>query len=243
MEFCIEEIASSRPNRARYRFVVRDNGIGMQKEFMAHMFSPFARSRRAADIEGTGLGLSISKRLVDLMEGSIRAESEPGKGTAFFVQLDFEVASDLKAEIVSAPLSAETEENIYRGRNFLVAEDSRINAEIICELLSMRGAKTQVAVNGVRAVQAFAASEAGTFDAIFMDIMMPEMNGYEATRAIRALNRPDAESIPVIAMTANAFAEDVHAAMEAGMNAHVAKPVDLDVLRAALEKTLSAKEG
>ena len=107
----------------------------------------------------------------------------------------------------------------------------------------MRGAKTQVAVNGVRAVQAFAASEAGTFDAIFMDIMMPEMNGYEATRAIRALNRPDAESIPVIAMTANAFAEDVHAAMEAGMNAHVAKPVDLDVLRAALEKTLSAKEG
>lgn len=243
VEFCIEEIASSRPNRARYRFVVRDNGIGMQKEFMAHMFSPFARSRRAADIEGTGLGLSISKRLVDLMEGSIRAESEPGKGTAFFVQLDFEVASDLKAEIVSAPLSAETEENIYRGRNFLVAEDSRINAEIICELLSMRGAKTQVAVNGVRAVQAFAASEAGTFDAIFMDIMMPEMNGYEATRAIRALNRPDAESIPVIAMTANAFAEDVHAAMEAGMNAHVAKPVDLDVLRAALEKTLSAKEG
>ena len=126
----------------------------------------------------------------------------------------------------------------FGGRLFLVAEDNEINAEILCELLSMYGAKTVVRQNGAQAVRAFAEASPGTYDAILMDVQMPEMNGYEATRAIRSMERPDAAVIPIIAMTANAFAEDVKAAMEAGMTAHVAKPIDVEILRGSLRNVL-----
>ena len=223
-------------DRVRYRFSVRDTGVGMPPEFLARIFEPFTRSGSTQRVEGTGLGLSITKGLVELMGGCISVESEVGRGSLFRVELECERARPGGEAPAQTPVP--NAGALFTGRRFLVAEDNAINAEILCELLWMEGAQCVVKGDGAQAVQAFASSPPGTYDAVLMDVQMPEMNGYQATRAIRALPRPDAAGIPIVAMTANAFAEDVQASVEAGMDAHVAKPIDMEVLRATLYRIL-----
>lgn len=246
VDFEAEEIPAADGRCARYRFTVRDTGVGMTEEFLKHVFEPFTRSRQTTRVEGTGLGLSITKGLVNLMGGAISVESRLHQGTVFQVELEGEIAEpggEGGAEREGGPdgrqYADEVNRRTFGGRLFLVAEDNEINAEILCELLSMYGAKTVVRQDGAQAVRAFAEAAPGTYDAILMDVQMPEMNGYEATRAIRSMERPDAGVIPIIAMTANAFAEDVKAAMEAGMTAHVAKPIDVEILRGSLRNVLN----
>lgn len=239
VSFVVEELpASNRPGHGRYRFTVRDTGIGMTEEFLTRLFSPFTRSLTVSRVEGTGLGLSITKGLVDLMQGSIRVQSQEGQGTVFQVELDLETASDEETKSAQAQERGAAPGLDLAGRRFLVAEDNAINAEILCGLLRMYGAEAVVRPDGRSAVEAYRASPPGTFDAVLMDIQMPEMNGYEATRAIRSMDRPEAGALPIIAMTANAFAEDVQASLDAGMTAHVAKPIDVDVLQDTLRKAL-----
>ena len=245
MEFLVEEVPPVMcPDALRYRFTVSDTGVGMSEEFLMHIFDPFARSDGTERIEGTGLGLSITKGLVDLMGGEICVDSPPGKGSRFQVELEFQHA-DMDSDAVGADRkvseAGEADARIFVGMHFLVAEDNEINAEILCELLAMYGAETVVKEDGRQVVRAFRDAGPDTYDAILMDIQMPEMNGYEATRAIRRMEREDAAGIPIIAMTANAFAEDVKAAADAGMNAHVAKPVDVDVVRRTLKEAVGVK--
>lgn len=225
---------------ARYRFIVSDTGIGMTEETLTEIFAPFMRSTGVERIEGTGLGLSITKGLVDLMDGEISVESRVGQGSEFVVELECRTLQDTK----EVPESLKHEDGGFRSGKefsdccFLVAEDNAINAEILCEMLALYGAKTIVKTNGVQTVDEFARAAPGTYDAVLMDIQMPEMNGYEATRRIRKMERKDAGHIPVVAMTANAFSEDIQASEEAGMTAHVSKPVDMTVLRDTLARVL-----
>ena len=238
VEFLAEEMEwSGKPGKTNYLFTVRDTGMGMSEEFLSHIFEPFTRS--TSRIEGTGLGLSITKGLVDLMGGCITVESREGQGSVFRVELACEYA-DGGEEACTAEhrISVGAPEKQFAGRRFLIAEDNDINAEILSELLKMSGAESVLKTDGLQAVAAFRDALPGTYDAILMDIRMPGMNGYEATGAIRKMGRPDAGRIPIIAMTANAFSEDVQAAMEAGMNAHVAKPIDVGVLKTTLTRVL-----
>ena len=240
VDFIIEEITPQKgSDHVRYQFTVRDTGIGMSEEFLTDLFAPFARSRTAAQIEGTGLGLSITKGLVDIMGGRISVESCEKKGSAFRVELECEeVSAGEYDDEKGFELSGSAKETILGDRNFLVAEDNELNAEILCELLNMEGAGAVRKRDGSQTVQAFLEAAPNTYDAVLMDIQMPIMNGYEAARAIRSSDRPDAKTIPIIAMTANAFSEDIQAALNAGMNAHVAKPIDMKLLRNALSGCL-----
>ncbi|WP_368183618.1 PAS domain-containing protein [Anaerotruncus rubiinfantis] len=242
VDFLIEEVSPARHTGwVRYRFTVKDTGIGIPEEFLAHIFDPFIRSTLVARIEGTGLGLSIAKGLVDLMEGSISVESTVNKGSAFYVELECEPApagADPCPDAAGSRLFQIKADRLLCGCRFLVAEDNAINAEILCELLRLFGADSVVKADGAQAVREFRDAPEGTYDAILMDIQMPEMNGYEAARAIRRMERAQAKTIPIVAMTANAFAEDVQAALQAGMDAHVAKPLDVNVLRSVLSKVL-----
>lgn len=199
---------------------------------MAHIFEHFTRGRTSEHIEGTGLGLSITKGLVDLMGGKISVTSQERKGTTFEVELEYEPVPDGKESGLNqkSPTADTQCDQLFDGCHFLVAEDNAINAEILCELLKIYGAHYDVKADGKQAAQAFFDMPPGSYDAILMDIQMPEMNGYEATRAIRESGREDAQTIPIIAMTANAFAEDIQASIDAGMDAHVAKPIDMDVM-------------
>lgn len=222
-----------------YRFTISDTGIGMDEETLAHLFEPFVRSRVVSRMEGTGLGLSIVKGLVELMEGTITVQSQPDKGTVFTIELKNEAAPSCDRQEALEPLPIEPfQADLFSGRCFLIAEDNGINAEIVSELLGMCGARTEVKGDGRAAVEAFLCAAPGTYDAILMDIQMPVMDGYEAARMIRAHQRPDAAVIPIIAMTANAFEQDVKAAMEAGMNAHIAKPLDVNILYEKLAREL-----
>lgn len=240
----IDLLVEERPakeGRVRYRFSIRDTGIGMPDEVLSHVFEPFTRGSGVERIEGTGLGLSITKGLVDRMGGIISVESREGEGSVFHVELEFDLfcgQGQAKGTETGARTAFAPDEHFLSGRCFLVAEDNEINSEILISLMEMYGAKAVVTRNGAEALEAFAASLPGTYDAILMDIQMPVMNGYKATEAIRALFREDARTVPIIAMTANAFAEDVKAALKAGMNAHVAKPIDMDVLKNALRTIL-----
>ena len=243
VELSVKEIPSVQgAGYARFCFTVADTGIGMPEEFLGHLFEPFARSHTTNSIEGTGLGLSITKGLVDLMGGSITVNSQPNHGTRFQVELEFEISPYEHGDEEEA--EEETmlrHETTLEGKKFLVVEDNSLNSEILCELLKMCNAQTEVQTDGILAVQAFTNHPPHTYDAILMDIQMPRMNGYEASRAIRALGREDAGIIPIIAMTANAFTEDILAAKEAGMNAHIAKPVDMKVLWDTLVQALGTK--
>lgn len=240
VEFIVQELEPRDSAAVRYRFTVRDTGIGMAQDFLARIFSPFARDYSAERIEGTGLGLSIAHGLVALMEGTLSVSSELGKGSAFQVELEFEAASNDDALNAKSGIVDDEVQQPFAGRLFLVAEDNELNADILCELLRMHGAQSVVKSDGLQTVEAFAAAPPLTYDAILMDIQMPNMNGYEASRAIRSLNRADAKTIPIIALTANAFVEDIQASMDAGMTAHISKPIDIEVLRATLGKTLNA---
>ena len=215
---------------ARYRFVVQDDGIGMSEEFQKTLFDPFTREEKSGTnkVQGTGLGMAITKSIVDLMGGTIHVESTTGKGTRFEVVLEFPI--DAEADTVQeAQVLPEEEETAspLSGMKFLCAEDNAINAEILELLLESKGAHCKIYPNGQEIVDAFASVKPGEYDMILMDVQMPVMDGYEATRCIRELPRADAADVPIIAMSANAFAEDVRASLECGMDAHLSKPIDM----------------
>ena len=218
---------------ANYEFVCADTGYGMSKDFQEHAFEPFAREKREATsgFVGTGLGLAIVKDIVKIMGGTISMESQEDVGTTFTVTLPLKIDPNPQAQVKKPQ-----EKLNLTGKTALLVEDNDINLEISQMLLNALGLTVQTARNGQEAVEAFKNSKEGTFQYIFMDIMMPVMNGLEATKTIRALNRPDAKSTPIIAMTANAFREDIQQCLNAGMNAHVAKPVDEGKLEEAVRE-------
>ena len=229
------------------RIEVEDDGYGMTPEYLDTIFDAFTRAENSTTnkVQGTGLGMAITKSIVELMGGSIEVFSVVDQGSLFRVELELRVADrhmeELKTQDTGVPVP-ELEENSLEGLSFLAAEDNDINAEILQEVLRMEGASCVVVGNGLLAVERFQESERGGFDAILMDVQMPVMNGHDATRAIRALEREDAKTIPIIAMTANAFAEDERAARDAGMNAHVAKPLDIKLLKRVITQLVAKKE-
>lgn len=216
---------SSSGRSVTYRWTISDTGIGMSEEFLQHIFEPFTQesSDSRSVYQGTGLGMTIVKSLVDKMGGTIEVASKPGAGSTFVITLPFEVAEKPAA----APDDTPAGEQSIKGMRLLLAEDNSLNAEIAEMLLTDAGAEVTIVNNGAQAVEKFRTDPPGSYDAILMDIMMPEMDGLTATRTIRSLERPDAMTIPIIAMTANAFAEDAKKCLEAGMNAHLAKPLDI----------------
>lgn len=234
--FRTEEIPSSENGKARYRFTISDTGIGMPQEFIGHLFDPFCRSERVNRVEGTGLGLSITKGLVDLMGGTIQVKSRLDHGTVFEVELEF-TAEDEKRKCASETEEG-TQKDSLEGRHFLVAEDNAINSEILEELLQMWGATCVLKENGLQAAKEFEKSAPGTYDAILMDIQMPVMNGYEAAQRIRSSSHSEAKTIVILAMTADAFSEDVQKSIKAGMNGHVSKPIDMKILYHTLMELL-----
>ena len=222
------EIPSEQSEWTTIEFVCRDTGIGMTESFQKHIFEPFAQEHTGSRTKyaGTGLGMAITKKLIEKMGGTITFESEEGTGTTFVIRVPFRIDTDRSGR-------SETEEKpeiSIRGLHILLAEDNELNMEIAEFMLQNEGADVVKAWNGREAVEIFRKSEPGEFDVILMDIMMPVMNGYEATKMIRSLEREDAKVIPVIAMTANAFTEDRLKAKEAGMDEHIAKPVDPKLL-------------
>lgn len=223
-----------------YRWIISDTGIGMSQEFLEHIFEPFVQEKDDARsiYQGTGLGMAIVKKLVDQMGGTISVTSEVGVGSTFVVTLPFEIAPE-----PSEPEAPAHSAYSIRGRKLLLAEDNDLNAEIAVALLTDVGANVTVVENGAKAVEAFSAAPSGTYDAILMDMMMPVMNGIDATKAIRALDRPDAKTIPIIAMTANAFKEDAQACIAAGMNAHLPKPIQMEQVIATIAQCCQQAEG
>ena len=230
---CVE-IPSEQPEMTTMEFVCRDTGIGMAEEFQKHIFEPFAQEHTGsrAKFAGTGLGMAISKKLVEEMGGTITFESEKGVGTTFVIRVPFKIDPD--ADKREEPKNVS--EKSIKGLHVLLAEDNELNMEIAEFVLQNEGAEVTKAWNGQETVELFRKSEAGEFDVILMDIMMPVLNGYEAARRIRSLDREDAKKIPIIAMTANAFTEDRIRAKEAGMDEHVAKPVDAELLIKVIHK-------
>ena len=224
---CIE-IPSGQPETTTMEFVCRDTGIGMAEEFQKHIFEPFAQEHAGSRtrFSGTGLGMPISKKLIEKMGGTITFESAEGIGTTFVIRVPFKIDLDVDIREEQADVS----EKSIKGLHILLAEDNELNMEIAEFVLQNEGAVVTKAWNGQEAVERFKKSEPGEFDAILMDIMMPVMNGYEAAKTIRSMDRKDAKAIPIIAMTANAFTEDRIRAKEAGMDEHVAKPVDVELL-------------
>lgn len=224
---------------AKYKFVVQDTGIGMTEDFLKDLFEPYAREMRfhAKEVSGTGLGMPIVKNLVSQMNGEIYVASSPDQGSTFTIILPLmTVAGDENKELSGE--AADSGQFSIEGKKLLLAEDNAVNMEIATELLSADGADITQAWNGEEAVEAFKTSEPFAFDGILMDMQMPVMDGCEAVKQIRALKRPDAQSIPIIAVTANAFAEDIAATEDAGMNAHISKPIDFPLLYKTLEKLL-----
>ena len=242
IQFLVEECRTKSSVYAKYRFLVSDNGMGMSADFKDTIFDAFTRAESSMTnkIQGTGLGMAITKNLVEAMGGTIDVESELGQGSCFEVLIDLRIAED---RFVSSAEQAEKDEpagNVLKGMRFLCAEDNELNAEILMELLKIEGAECTICENGKRVLEAFEQSAPGDYDMILMDVQMPVMNGYEATKAIRRSSHELAKTIPIIAMTANAFSEDIQHSLAAGMNAHVSKPVEMKVL----EKTIrSIKSG
>ena len=242
IQFLVEECETKSSVYAKYRFLVSDNGMGMSADFKDTIFDAFTRAESSMTnkIQGTGLGMAIAKNLVEAMGGTIDVESELGQGSCFEVLIDLRIAED---RFVSSAEQAEKDEpagNVLKGMRFLCAEDNELNAEILMELLKIEGAECTICENGKRVLEAFEQSAPGDYDMILMDVQMPVMNGYEATKAIRRSSHELAKTIPIIAMTANAFSEDIQHSLAAGMNAHVSKPIEMKVL----EKTIrSIKSG
>ena len=232
----------STDGRGVYELRVKDTGIGMSPEFAARVFEAFERERSStvSGIQGTGLGMAITKNLVDLMGGGIRVETAPGKGTEFIITLDFPLteAASAPARAVNAAESA-TE---TLGGRLLLAEDNPVNREIATLVLQQLGYEIDTVENGRLAVERVSEAAPGTYRAVLMDVQMPEMDGYQATRAIRALTDARRAKIPVIAMTANAFSEDILTEQEAGMNAHISKPLDVDQLAGTLADLFGRQE-
>lgn len=228
-------IVSQTKDTVRCRFICEDNGNGMSEEFQKHMFEPFSQEKSGArtTYQGTGLGLSIVKKLVDAMGGTVTVVSEKGVGTTFITEIPL--------KLDPAPFDAEKPEEeidttVFRGLHVLLVEDNEVNMEIAAFLLEDSGAEVTKAWNGAEGLEKFKASAPGTYDLILMDIMMPVMNGLEAAEKIRALDRPDSETVPIFAMTANAFSDDAARSRKAGMNEHLTKPLDLEKITKAVRK-------
>ena len=242
IQFLVEECETNSSVYAKYRFLVRDNGIGMSADFKDKIFDAFTRAENSVTnkIQGTGLGMAITRNLVEAMGGTIDVESELGQGSCFEVLIELRIAEDRTVALAAQEDTDEQDGNILQGMRFLCAEDNELNAEILTELLKIEGAECTICENGEEVLKAFEQSAPGDYDMILMDVQMPVMNGYEATKAIRRSSHELAKAIPIIAMTANAFSEDIQHSLAAGMNAHVSKPVEMKVL----EKTIrSIKSG
>lgn len=242
IQFLVEECETNSFVYAKYRFLVRDNGIGMSADFKDKIFDAFTRAESSVTnkIQGTGLGMAITRNLVEAMGGTIDVESELGQGSCFEVLIELRIAEDRTVALAAQEETDEQDGNILQGMRFLCAEDNELNAEILTELLKIEGAECTICENGEEVLKAFEQSAPGDYDMILMDVQMPVMNGYEATKAIRRSSHELAKKIPIIAMTANAFSEDIQHSLAAGMNAHVSKPVEMTVL----EKTIrSIKSG
>ena len=242
IQFLVEECETKSSVYAKYRFLVSDNGMGMSADFKETIFDPFTRAESSMTnkIQGTGLGMAITRNLVKAMGGTIDVESELGQGSCFEVLIDLRIAEDRSVSSIVQEEKNEQNDNIFQGMRFLCAEDNELNAEILTELLKIEGAECTICENGEEILKTFEKSAPGDYDMILMDVQMPVMNGYEATKAIRRSSHELAKKIPIIAMTANAFSEDIQHSLAAGMNAHVSKPVEMRVL----EKTIrSIKSG
>lgn len=242
IQFLVEECETKSSVYAKYRFLVSDNGMGMSADFKETIFDPFTRAEGSVTnkIQGTGLGMAITRNLVEAMGGTIDVESELGQGSCFEVLIDLRIAEDRSVSSTVQEEKNEQNDNIFQGMRFLCAEDNELNAEILTELLKIEGAECTICENGEEILKTFEKSAPGDYDMILMDVQMPVMNGYEATKAIRRSSHELAKKIPIIAMTANAFSEDIQHSLAAGMNAHVSKPIEMRVL----EKTIrSIKTG
>ena len=232
IKITLREVGSSESDFGSYELRVKDSGIGMTAEFAAEVFEPFTRERTStvSKIQGTGLGMAITKNFVDLMNGKISVETAQGKGTEFIINLQFKLSDKKVSEVEEEKNSAVD----FTNRKLLLVDDIEVNREIALMILTEAGFEVETAVNGADAVEKFSAAKSGTFDAILMDIQMPVMDGYEATKKIRTFDK----KTPIIAMTANAFSEDVENAKSAGMNAHISKPIDVPKMLETLSKFL-----
>ncbi|MCR4610591.1 MAG: PAS domain-containing protein [Lachnospiraceae bacterium] len=237
IEIKITEEMGATPKDSYINLFISDNGVGMSKEFLSHVYDLFSRERTSetVNVAGTGLGLAITKRLVDLMDGSINIESKQGKGTRISVTIPLKIAD---AEVETKPLDEDIDIKMLEGKRILLAEDNDLNAEIACELLEDAGFKVERAADGMECVEMLKNSKGTRYDVIFMDIQMPKMDGYQAARVIRQLSDKKKARIPIIAVTANAFEEDRHNAILAGMNAHIAKPFELNNIYVTLRNVL-----
>ena len=237
IQFLVEECETKSSVYAKYRFLVSDNGMGMSSDFKETIFDPFTRAEGSVTnkIQGTGLGMAITRNLVEAMGGTIDVESELGQGSCFEVLIDLRIAEDRKVVLTAQEEIDEPDSNTLKGMRFLCAEDNELNAEILTELLKIEGAECTICENGEEILKTFEKSAPGDYDMILMDVQMPVMNGYEATKAIRQSSHELAKTIPVIAMTANAFSEDIQHSLAAGMNAHISKPVEMEVLKKTIK--------
>ncbi len=228
---CLEK----KGNIITFCWTITDTGIGMSKEFLSHIFEPFSQENQGARSQyaGCGLGMAIVKKLIDEMDGNISIDSEIGKGSRFVITLPFEMTS---AE-VEKEQNQDLTKKLY-GVKILLAEDNALNVEVASSMLEDLGANVTAVDNGKKALEEFKNQPAGSFNAILMDLMMPQMDGYAATRAIRGINREDAKEIPIIAVTANAFFEDRQKALDAGMNDHISKPIDVNKMVEVILKHL-----
>ena len=234
-------VLSIRGTKAIYRFVITDNGIGMSEEFLEHMWSPFQQERggNSREFGGSGLGLAVTKNIIDLMGGTITCESKPGHGTVFTADVPIEVHEAASDEGQAREEKIDT--TVLKGKKVLIAEDNEINMEIACELITANGMIADRACDGLEAVQRFGDSQPGEYSAVLMDIQMPHMDGYDAAKAIRAQQRSDALTVPIIAVSANALGDDITRSASAGMNEHIPKPLDREGLLAILCKYLGEK--
>lgn len=238
IEISIRELSFGGKNRKCFQFTIKDNGIGMSEEFLKTIYEPFSRevTENTKNISGAGLGMAIVHNLVSLINGTINVESEIGKGTTFYVTLELEVMKDETiSEIKKHKKNINLEKLNLEGKKILLVEDNEINREIALELLKLTRATVVEAEDGKKAVDIFINSKCGEFDLILMDIQMPIMNGYEAVKVIRSLDREDASTVYIAAMTANTFSDDIQLAKEAGMNSHISKPINIEALAQVLE--------
>ena len=236
----VHEVVSENPSKIRYIFSCEDTGIGMSEEYLPHIYEEFSREHSTTEnkVPGTGLGLPIIKSMIELMGGSIQVESRQGIGTKFTIDLSFDIA--LKEEVYGSEDTIESSAiHTIKGKRILLVEDNELNAEIAKTVLEDVGALITRAENGQQALELFKEKPAGTFDVILMDLMMPVMDGYTATRKIRELERSDAKTVPIIAMTANAFQEDAEKCIAVGMNAHLAKPLDIEKMKKTIKSICS----
>ena len=233
IQFIAEESETNSSTYGKYHFIVSDNGMGMSADFKETIFDAFTRAESSVTnkIQGTGLGMAITKNLVESMGGTIEVESEPNRGSSFEVILNLKIVENRVVSSTEQIEMHETDSDILDEMRFLCAEDNELNAEILMELLKLEGAECTICENGKRILEAFEQSVPGEYDMILMDVQMPVMNGYEATEAIRRSSHEQAKTIPIIAMTANAFSEDMQHTLAAGMNAHISKPVDMKLLK------------